>query len=46
MAFVANYEVDASNAPATGDFNFIWIIALSGIALASAAGALRFMKNC
>lgn len=43
--FKANYEVDASTAPATGDINFVWIIALSGLALASAAGALRFRKN-
>ncbi len=45
MTFVANYEVDASVAPKTGDANYLWVIALSGIALASAVAFRRFKRK-
>ncbi len=45
MAFVANYEVDASTAPQTGDLTYIFVLALIALVAVSSVGALRYCKN-
>lgn len=45
MAFEANYEVDASQAPQTGDMPYIFVLALIALVAVSSVGVVAFRKN-